>query len=117
MPVAQMPVEASVGSSSASAIAWIDDGEAIVARVGADGHESTCEITRGTLPEPAYLAIVVRTIGDRERVLILGPGPMRLALEREYVSIYRRPERLVDVEPSGRVDRAQLVERLRAFAA
>ena len=117
MPVAQMPVATSVGSASPSAIAWIDDGTAIIARVGPDGHQSTCEITRGSLPEPAYLAIVVRTIGDRERVLILGPSSMRLALEREYVSIYRRPDRLVDVEPSGPVGRDELVERLRTFAA
>jgi hypothetical protein len=117
MPVAQMPVASSVGSASTSAVAWIDDGGAIVARTGSNGHETTCEITRGSLPEPAYLAIVVRTIGDRERVLILGPGPARLALEREYVSIYHRPERLVDVEPSGPVGRDELVTRLRAFAA
>jgi hypothetical protein len=42
---------------------------------------------------------------------------MRLALEREYVSIFRRPDRLVDVEPSGPVGRDELVERLRTFAS
>lgn len=119
MPVAQMPkpIAESVGSASPSAIAWIDGDQAIIARVGADGRESTCDITRGSLPEPAYLALVVRAIGDRQRVLILGPSDLRLGLEREYVSIYRRPDRLVDVEPSGPVDRETLIEQLRTFAS
>jgi hypothetical protein len=33
------------------------------------------------------------------------------------VTIYRRPERLVDVEPSGPLDRGALIERLRTLAA
>jgi hypothetical protein len=33
------------------------------------------------------------------------------------VTIYHRPERLVDVEPAEAVDAADLVERLRTLAA
>jgi hypothetical protein len=64
-----------------------------------------------------YLAQVVRVIGDRQRVVILGPSSVRLALEREYVAAFRRPDRLVDVEPAGPVSSDELVDRLRTLAA
>ena len=98
------------------AVAWIDGGKAIVARMRPDRRISTCELERGGEPELAYLALVIRAIGDGERVVIMGPGDDRLALEREYVSLYHRPERLVDVEPSGPVEVAEIVERLRELA-
>jgi len=100
-----------------SAAVWIDARVAIVARVGDDGVISTTEIERGIEPETSYLALVVRAIGDRERVLILGPSSERLALEREYVAIFHRPDRLVDVEPAETMGAADLVDRLRGFAA
>jgi hypothetical protein len=109
------PVEA--GTTPSSAVAWIDDRKAIVASLSNGGGISTCEITRGLEPEPLYVALVVRAIGDRERVMILGPSSMRLSLEREYVAIFRRPDRLVDVEPSGPIDAHGLVDRVRALAA
>jgi hypothetical protein len=48
--------------------------------------------------------------------MILGPGTDRLALEREYVAINHRPDRLVDVEPAGPVDVSELVNRVRELA-
>ena len=99
-----------------SAVAWINRRQAIVATMSPDGQISTCEINRGLEPEQAYLALVVRAMGDRERIVILGPSSIRLALEREYVTIYRRPERLVDVEPAGALQAEELVGRLRALA-
>jgi hypothetical protein len=89
----------------------------MVATMSHDGRIATCEINRGLLSEPSYLAQVVRVIGDRQRVVILGPSSSRLALEREYVGIYRRPDRLVDVEPAGLVDMQELVDRLRTLVA
>ena len=86
-------------------------------RITSDGRMSTCEISRGWLREPPFLAQVVRAIGAQERLLILGPSSIRLALEREYASMFPRPERLVEVEASGPVDARQLADRLRAFAA
>jgi hypothetical protein len=82
-----------------------------------DGRISTCEITRGWLSEPSYLAQLVHVIGDRQRVVILGPSSVRLALEREYVAMFRRPDRLVDVEPAGPVSTEDLIDRLRILAA
>jgi hypothetical protein len=100
-----------------SAAVWINGRKAIVAMMGRDGRISTCEISRGWLSKPSYLAQVVRVIGDRPRVLILGPSSVRLALEREYVAIFQRPDRLVDVEPAGPIDAEPLVDRLRTLCA
>jgi hypothetical protein len=95
------------------AVAWIDDGRANVVTMGPDGRVAARLVERGTRDESRYLAEIVRTIGDRERVMILGPGPARLALEREYVAIHQRPDRLVDVEPAGQLTVAELVARVR----
>ena len=108
------PVRDAVAASSA--VAWINRRQASVAAMGGDGGISTCEISRGSLSEGAYLAQVVRLIGDRQRVVILGPSSVRLALEREYVAVFQRPDRLVDVEPAGPVTSEELVDRLRTLA-
>ena len=99
------------------AVAWIDEHGALLALIDADGRVATCTITRGRSPMEAFLSLVIRAIGDRDRVVILGPGPARLALEREYVSIYQRPDRLVDVEPAGVVSETDLIWRVRELAA
>jgi len=101
-----------------SAVAWIDDRHAVIARNAIDGSIDVTEVDRpGEGTDATYLAHVVDEIGDQERLVLLGPGTARLALEREYVTIYHRPDRLLDVEPSGPVDREGLVERLRALAS
>ncbi|HEY7598398.1 MAG TPA: hypothetical protein VH741_00605 [Candidatus Limnocylindrales bacterium] len=98
---------------------WIDEGGATVARTNPDGAPELRSVVR----EPAdqvdpqhLLARVVDEIGDRERVVILGPGWSRTALEREYVTIYQRPDRLVDVELADAEEREHLVERLIALS-
>jgi hypothetical protein len=100
-----------------SAVVWINGRNATVAEMDADGRVSTCEISRGSWPERPYLAQVSRIIGDRPRVVILGPTSVRSALEREYVATYRRRNRLVDVEPAAAMPRHELVDRLRTLAA
>jgi hypothetical protein len=104
-------------AAAPSAAVWLNGCQAIVAAMSDDGRISTCEISRGWLPETSYLAQVVRVIGDRRRVMILGPSSVRLALEREYVAMYQRPDRLVDVELARRVSPEELVDRLRTLAA
>lgn len=107
-----------VGEAAApSAVVWINRRQAVVAAMSHDGHISTCEISRGWLSQSAYLAQVVRVIGDRQRVVILGPSSVRLALEREYVAMFRRPDRLVDVEPADAFSPDELIDRLRTLAA
>jgi hypothetical protein len=103
-------------AAAPSAVVWINGRQAVVAEMSLDGCVSTCEITRGWLSQSSYLAQVVRVIGDRQRVMILGPGSVRLALERDYVAMFRRPDRLVDVEPAGLVSTEDLVDRLRILA-
>jgi hypothetical protein len=103
-----------------SAVAWIDDRHAYVATNAASGDLLFTEIRpRSDVAEhdATYLARVVDAIGDRERIAILGPDEQRLALEREYVLIFRRPDRLIDVEPSSLADRIEIAERLRALAS
>ena len=63
------PPQTVVERVSPSAVAWIDEDEALVAQIAQDGALSTCHMQRGDLPEPSYLAHVVRAIGDRERVV------------------------------------------------
>jgi hypothetical protein len=101
----------------AAAVTWINGRHATLARTTPGGAVETVEIERGTEAEEAFLFRVVQEIGDRDRVMILGPSSTRLALEREYVSIVRRPDRLVDVEPSGPIATGDLVARLRVLAA
>lgn len=97
------------------AVTWIDSSRAIIARTGTSGGISV-KVVR---PDPEladkvipFLARVVDEIGDRDRVLIMGPDAMRVELEREYVTIFRRPDRLVDVETTGPTEQSELVKRL-----
>jgi hypothetical protein len=99
-----------------SGVVWINERQAMVATMSHDRRITTCEITRGSMPEPSYLAQAVRVIGDRQRVVILGPSSIRLALEREYVAQFQRPDRLVDVEWAPAPHLQDLVERLRTLA-
>lgn len=99
-----------------SAVVWINGRGAIVARMDSDATVSTRNIERTLEAESLFLDLVVRAIGDRERVLILGPSSVRLELEREYVAIFQRPDRLIDVEPAGPVDEAELIDRVRELA-
>lgn len=99
------------------AITWIDRTSAIVAHTRPAG---AIDVARIRADDPAmsgpFLAAVARRIGDCDRVLILGPDVMRTELEREYVTITHRPDRLVDVEPEGPMTEEQLIERLKMFA-
>lgn len=98
-----------------SAVTWIDASHAVVARTEAAGTVAVETIRHETAPGQmdTFLARVAHEIGDRDRVVIMGPGSMRTALEREYVTIYHRPDRLLDVEPAGPVTADELIARVR----
>lgn len=117
MATAQVLDAAGPETATPSAVVWINGRHAFVAVMSHDGRTSTCEITRGWFTETAYMAQVVRVIGDRQRVVILGPSSARLALEREYVTIFRRPDRLVDVERADALSPEEIIDRLRTLAA
>ena len=101
-------------AAATAAVAWIDGPRALVAC--STDPDRIVDLRRGTQSQTTFLARIVRALGNAERVLILGPGEDRLALEREYVSLYRRPDRLVDVERSGAVSRDELLARLRELS-
>ncbi len=105
-------------SHPTGAVTWIDPARAVIARTATSGGVALktirSESARGRAP---FLARVVDEIGDRDRVLILGPDAMRVELEREYVSIYHRPDRILDVEASGPTGQDELVRRLEALTA
>jgi hypothetical protein len=105
---------------ASGAVTWIDSSRAVIARTGTGGGVSV-KVVR---PDPEladekipFLIRVVDEIGDRERVVIMGPDAMRVELEREYVTIFKRPDRLLDVESSGPTEQAELVRRLQALTA
>jgi hypothetical protein len=116
MLVHETPLDVIVSRPSC-AVVWINGREATVARTTDEGGSSVVELSRGSEPESVFLAAVVRAIGDCQRILILGPSSTRLDLEREYVALFQRPDRLVDVEPAGPVTAAGLLERLTALSA
>lgn len=110
-PVRDRPVH-----SPSAAVAWIDAHHAMIARTDRDGggRVTLAAIAPDTRP---YLARIVDEIGDRDRVLILGPDALRVELEREYVAIFRRPDRLIDVDEAEPADERELVDRLTTLTA
>ena len=100
------------------AITWVGTDHALVARRSADDEIDIAAIERETAGDrERYLARIAKQIGARDRVLIMGPDALRTELEREYVAIYHRPDRLVDVEPATEPSEAELVARLRELSA
>jgi len=98
------------------AVVWVDERHAIVARSD-NGGIATTEIRRVGQAETRFLARVVHEIGDREHVMIVGPYPIRLALEREYVAICHRPDRLIAMPPAARGAGARILDRIERLAA
>lgn len=80
----------------AAAIVWLDRRHALVARAR-DGQSVVTEVERNADPEVRYLLRVVHEAADCDRVVIMGPDAARIDFEREYVALYRRPDRLIDV--------------------
>jgi hypothetical protein len=101
-------------AASANAVVWIEPGRALVVR-GGDGAElASTEVRIPVAPAitPPALAEVAHSIGAVDRVLVLGEGELRTALEREIVAIGHRPETIREAEITGPVDVTVLAERL-----
>ena len=100
-----------------NAVVWIQPGRAIVVR-GGDGPDlAPVEVPIPTLAAvtPPALASVAHSIGEVDRVLVLGPDELRTALEREIVAIGHRPETIREADVEGPVDLAALRVRLAAL--
>ncbi len=78
---------------------WVDRRRAIVARPDRVGVKRVREfsIPDDEVARIGALAAVVHCVVDAPRVVVLGAPDMRTLLEREYVGVVHRPERIVDV--------------------
>lgn len=103
-------------SVSPTAVVWISGRHAVVAVAdGGDGGISSTTVERMIESEADFVARIVGAVGDSERVMVLGPASLRLAVQRAYVAMSHRPDRLVEVERTGPVDPVELAERVRAL--
>jgi hypothetical protein len=98
-----------------NAVVWIEPGRAIVIRGPGVGEPAALELPIPMSPSsmPPVLAEVAHTIGDVDRVLVMGTDDLRTALEREIVAIGHHPEAIRDEPHVGRMDEAALVARWR----
>lgn len=105
---------------ASSAVAMLRDGDALIATMtGTDGPIGIRELTCTHRDEAAhvwFLHKVVELIGQRDRLLIIGPYPIGQECERAYVLEYGRAGRLIDVEPLADMDREDLEARVRELA-
>jgi len=99
------------------AVVWVDERHAIVAERDRAGGISTVEVRRLQQSEPRYLGHIVHELDGHERVMIVGAQPLRLALERRFVSVTHRPDRLMATAPAARVEGSKMVEGVARLAA
>ena len=103
-------------SESPTAVVWISGRHAVVAVATGDAAGITAStVEREIESEADFVARILAAVGDSERVMVLGPASLRLAVQRAYVAISHRPDRLVELERTGRVDPIELAERARAL--
>lgn len=99
-------------SAHPAAVVWLDRSHALVARAHA-GRAEVTEVERAMDPELSYLLRVVHEAAGCDRLVIMGPDAARVAFEREYVALYRRPDRLIDVGQASSPRPSDLVDQLR----
>ena len=105
----------SLAPDSPTAVVWINGRHAVVAVADGDVGITSSTVERVIESEADFVARIVGAVGDSARVMVLGPTSLRLAVQRAYVAISHRPDRLVEQERHGPVDPQELAERLRAL--
>lgn len=99
-----------------AAVVWLSHREAIVGSTWRRGDRVT-SLERDELePLSAFLNRVLDQVGDAGPVIVVGPEAARLELERAYVSMYRRPDRLLDVAAPVRLSAPEILARLHQAA-
>lgn len=110
-----MDARLSTAPDHMAAVIWLDRSHALVARAHA-GRPEVTEVDRALDGESDYLLRVVHEAADCDKVVVMGPDASRVAFEREYVFLYHRPERLIDLgrviapRESDLIDQLRLVE-------
>ena len=99
------------------AVVWIDERHAIIARREPEGQISTVEVRRLARPENRFVAQVVHELAGRGPVMVIGSEPIRLALERRYVAVSHRPDRLLASPARANDAGAEIVRGLDRLAA
>lgn len=107
-----MDTRPATDSQKPSAVVWLDLAHALVAR-SQDGRPAVTEVDRSFDAEHAYLLRVLHEAADCERLVVMGSDSARIALEREFVAMYRRPDRLIDVGHVSTPRNVDLVDVLR----
>jgi hypothetical protein len=95
-----------------SAVIWLDRSHALVARACA-GRAAITDVERDQGSESQYLHRILREAAGCDRLVVMGPDAARIAFEREYVAMYRRPDRLIDVGTAGPPRASDLADHLR----
>jgi len=93
-------------------VVYVEPWYAMVAR-SAEPRPVVTALERSRESSAEFLGRVAHEATDCDRLIVMGPGDERLAFEREYVTIYQRPDRLVDDEPAAGATRFDLLDRLR----
>ena len=107
-----MDTRLAIPAEHAGAVVWLDRMHALVARAR-DGHPSITEVDRDYHdPDTEYLLRIAREAADCDRVVIMGPDAARIDFEREYVALYHRPDRIIDLGMSFVPARDELLEQL-----
>ena len=91
--------------------------EAVIARTRPDGYDEITRVPRrgGRAGGPSFLVRVVHELGDRAPIVIMGSAPDRTALEREFVTVSHRPDRLLEDASVHDAHPEALLERLRGL--
>ena len=91
--------------------------EAVMARTRADGRDEITRIPRrgGPAGTPSFFVRVLRELGDRAPVVIMGSTADRTAFERAFVAVSHRPDRLLEDASIHDAHPEALLERLRGL--
>jgi hypothetical protein len=84
------------------AVVYIGHREAVIVSRDEAGTESVEVLERAPHETEAGFDIrAVEEVEDEDRVVVSGPTFARTQFERAYVAMTRRPDRLVEVEPTS----------------
>lgn len=104
------------GLRRSGAVTWVDGRHALVAHT-TDAGADLVEILRSGAgrSDDAYLLRVAEELGDRERLLVLGPESFRVELERRYVALYGHPDRIRESSTTSESAGPELLARLESL--